>query len=454
MSVDPTQPSDPDPTPPKPSPADPGGESAETFRQKRRFKRGGDETEEGGEKPDAAIEILSSLLQDLVAKKEQRPTAPEPVPGPSKAAKYHRLSKKGSGGPASAEAGPTPAEASAPTAGVPSGTAPASAPPAAAFRPAPTFDPEARRLRVWKTLALLSLLALLGLVGYVVWSARAASDRNASGGRSAPPAAGAWTDTTLSQLDRVLAADQAGDLKGAQRLAAAITPPDTDSPPGLAIYLANLQTRLERTYDAEADLLRLLKSAPPERTAAVEAALGFNFSRTRDYEKATEAYKTGVSNDPFSASLFYYGAEAARHTGHLPEAVANFRRALDRVPAGQPELASLRECINFKLRLCAAERGQEAEFQTDMDEQLKAPAPSGYWLLTAAAVALQHQNLPTAADLLGRARAALGPASFESLLNDYLFRAYSDRKELAEFFPEPTTRRAKLLPTMAHAIEP
>lgn len=452
MSVDPVQPPAPDdPTPPK-SPAESAGDNVEALRQKRRFKRGGGEVEEG-EKPDQAIEVLSSLLQDLVAKKEQRPAPPEPAAPPPKAAKYHRLSKSGSGNPTAAvEASPAPAEIPPSSSPPPPNTPPVA--PAVAFRPAPTadFDQEHRRLRVWKTLFVFSLLILTGMAGYVLWFMRPAREPLGPTAKSAPTSG--WTDASLQQLDQALAADQAGDLKDAQRLASAITPPDVVPPPGLTIYLASLGTRQDRHFDAEADLLRLAKDAPPAELAAIDAGLGFNFTRTRDFEKAADIYKNAVRYNPFSASLLYREGEAARHLGHLPDAEASFRRALDRVPTGQPEMASLRECIGLKLRLCYVEQGQESEFQSELDEQLKALSPSGYWLLTAAAVALQHKDMASAAGLLGRARTALGEEQFDALLNDYLFRAQADRKELAEFFPDAAARRAKLQPTMAHTVEP
>ena len=455
MSPDPDQPSLPDPTPEK-SPADPAGDNAESFRQKRRFKRGGGSEAEDEEKPDQAIEVLSSLLQNLVAKKDQRPAAPEPVASPQKPAKYHRLSKTGSGNPAvPTEAGPTSPETAPLASDAPTpATAAVTPAPAVVFRPAPVFDLDAehRRLRLWKTLAVLSLLALVGLAGYVLWPGRPAGDRTPLTIKPASPTL--WTDASLQQLDRALAADQAGDLKGAQSLASAITPPDAAPPPGLAIYLAGLGTRLDRRYDAEADLLRLTKDAAPAGIAAINEGLGFNFMRSRDFEKAADAYKTAVLHDPFSASLLYEEGEVARHLGHLADAEVSFRRALDRVPTGRPELASLRECIGLKLRLCSVEQGQEGEFQTEMDDQLKSPSPSGYWLLTAAAVALQHKDLPAAAGLLSRARRVLGAEQFDALLNDYLFRTQTDRKELAEFFPDPAAHRARLQATTAHTVEP
>ncbi len=453
MSSEPDQPPSPNPTPEK-SPADPAGDNAETFRQKRRFKRGSVGESEDEEKPDQAIEVLSSLLQNLVAQKEQRPAALEPAATPPKAAKYHRLSKTGSGNPTvPTETAPAPAETIPATSDAPPAPAATTPPPAVVFRPAPILDPalEDRRLRVWKTLALLSLLALVGLAGYMFWSARPAGSGNAPEAKPATPTA--WTDTSLHQLDLALAADQAGDLKEAQRLASAITAPNAAPPPGLAIYLASLGTRLERRYDAEADLLRLAKNASPEGVAAINEGLGFNFMRSRDFEKAAETYKTAIHHDPFSASLLYEEGEIARHLGHFADAEASFRRALDRVPTGRPEFASLRECIGLKLRLCAVEQGQEGTLQAETDEQLKSSSPSGYWLLTAAAIALQHQDWTAAAGLLGRARGALGAEQFNALLNDYLFRAQADHKEIAEFFPD-AAQRAKLPATMAHTVEP
>ncbi len=454
MSPAPDQPTSPDPTPEK-SPADPAGDNVEAFRQKRRFKRGGGNDEaEDEEKPDQAIEVLSSLLQNLVAKKEQGTTVPEPAASPQKPAKYHRLSKTGSGNPAvPAETGPAPSETNPSTSAAPMPAPAAPTPPAVVFRPAPVLDPdvEHRRLRGWKTLALLSLLTLAGLASYVFWFGRPTADKSTTIAKSVLPVA--WTDASLRQLDRALAADQAGDLKEAQRLASAITSPNAVPPPGLTIYLAGLSTRLERRYDAEADLLRLAKDASPKEAAAINEGLGFNFMRARDFEKAADTYKNAVGQDPFSASLLYEEGEVARHLGHFADAETSFRRALDRVPTGQPEFASLRECIGLKERLCAVEQGHEGEFRTEMDEQLRSPSPSGYWLLTAAAVALQHQDLPAAAGFLGRARGTLGTEQFNALLNDYLFRTQADRKELAEFFPD-AAHRAKLQATMTHTVEP
>ena len=254
---------------------------------------------------------------------------------------------------------------------------------------------------------------------------------------------------------KALAADQAGDLKGAQRIASALKKPDAPAPPGLDLYLASIQSRTEHSYDVEADLLRALSNASPEAAAELNERLAFNFSRARDFTKADDFFKAASQLDPFSALLFYHWGETLRHLGHFQEATEAFRRALDRVPTGQPEAESLRECINLKQRLTLVEQGRDGELQTEMDEALKTPRPSGYWLLTAAAVALQHKNLPEAAADLGRARDALGTVTFDELLNDYLFRAYADRAELAGFFPsDPAARRAQLQPTMTYTVEP
>ena len=71
---------------PSKSPAEPAGDNAEAPRNKLRFKRPSGDAEEP-EKPDQAIELLSSLLQNLVAKKDQRPPASEPAPASAKGAK-------------------------------------------------------------------------------------------------------------------------------------------------------------------------------------------------------------------------------------------------------------------------------------------------------------------------------------------------------------------------------
>ncbi len=316
--------------------------------------------------------------------------------------------------------------------------------------------PELRkRLRRWRAFSLLGILASATATYFAMTYLRPSAGNAASPGKTSSTPAGAWSDAALQQLDQALAADQAGDARGALRIASALLTPGAPPPPGLDLYLASLHSRLERNYDAEADLLRLNVSAPPAEAALINERLAFNFSRTRDFEKASEHYKDASRQDPFSATLYYRWGEAARHLGHFSDARAIFRRALDRVPTGQPEHESLRECIGLKARLCAVEEGQDEKFQAELAERLKEPVPSGYWLLTAAASALQHKNLPEAAGFLGRARDALGKEQFDELLNDYFFRAYADRKELADFFPsDPAARRAKLLPTMTYSIEP
>lgn len=457
MSVDPDQPSSPDAIPPKTA-ADPAGENAESLRLKRRFKKGGAESDEE-EKPDQTIQLLSTLLQDLIAKKEQ----PGAVEAETKTAKYHRLSKTGTGG-----SGATPELAStgtsAPSSVAPMGTpetetavsGSSSAPPplpAVTFRPAPVREPGFRW--GWAGMCFLGLAVFAGLTWATIAYFRPASSAGEARTKSPPAMAGAWNDAMLTQLDQALAADQAGDLKGAQRLAAALKKPETPSPPGLDLYLASLTTRFERAYDVEADLLRASSNASPEEAAAIYERLAFNFSRTRDFVNAVKYYAAAGKINPFSAPSFYHRGEALRHLGHFQDAVASYRRAIDRIPTGQPENESLRECVNLKLRLALLEQGHESEFQDQLTEQVKAPSPSGYWLLTAATVALQHKNLSDAAAFLGRARDALGATQFDSLLNDYFFRAYADRKELADFFPpDPAARRAKLVPTMTYTVEP
>ncbi len=455
MSVDPDQPSASEPAPSK-AQAVSSGENADSLPQKRRFKRGGAESEED-ERSDQTIQLLSTLLQDLIARKEQ-PTATEID---AKTAKYHRLSKTGSGAtgaPTEAISVPEnvpPTVVSAKTATPEAPSVTPSAPPPVTFRPAPLYAPRFKAR--WLSACLLGFLVLIGAGALTVMYFRApAGDPGARSNRPLPPVPAAlWTDAALTQLDQALAADQAGDLKGALRLASAIKKPDVPSPPGLDLYLASITTRQEHTFDVEADLLRAVSGASVEDSAAINERLAFNFSRARDFEKAAEFFQTGSRADPFSPALYYHWGDTLRHLGHFRDADTAFRRALNRLPTGRPEVESLRECIDFKARLSLVEQGRDAELQTEMAEQLKAPVPSGYWWLTAAAVALQHKNLEDAAGFLEKARETLGATQFDSLLNDYFFRAFADRKELAAFFPaDPAARRAKLIPTMTYSVEP
>ena len=87
---------------------------------------------------------------------------------------------------------------------------------------------------------------------------------------------------------------------------------------------------------------------------------------------------------------------------------------------------------------------------------LTAPQPTGYWLLTAAAYALQHGDLAGAADALKKARVALPPETYVGLTNDYFFHNFASRPELAALLPAdtPQAREQPFVKRMGYFVDP
>ena len=119
-----------------------------------------------------------------------------------------------------------------------------------------------------------------------------------------------------------------------------------------------------------------------------------------------------------------------RRQGRLQDAIDKFHQALQRLPEDTPESESQRECASLKMRLAQIELGRDADVKPDLDAHLREPAPGGYWLLTAAAFALQHNDIPGATDALQKARAVLPAGQYSALLDDYYFHTYALKPEL------------------------
>ena len=206
-----------------------------------------------------------------------------------------------------------------------------------------------------------------------------------------------WTADGITQLDAVMAADASGDLKKAHQLALDLREKMPDAP-GLALYLTTLQTRQGNTNDAEVEASKLVDPfAPPLQAADVNAHLGFIYARSRDFPRAVAAFADAAAADPFNPGYFQLWAESLRRSGQLQEAINHFREAEMRLPIGQPSVEARREDLEFKVRLTQIEAGKDDELKAAIDERLQQPLPSGYWLLTAAAYALQHNDMTAAA---------------------------------------------------------
>ena len=139
-----------------------------------------------------------------------------------------------------------------------------------------------------------------------------------------------------------------------------------------------------------------------------------------------------------------------RRQGRFQDAIDKFRQALQRLPAGEAESESQRDCAAFKLRLAQIELGHDSEIKPDIDNQLRQPSPSGYWLLTAAAFALQHGDMHGAVDAFQKARDALPTGQYAALTDDYFFHSFAEKPELTDSLPVPSAeakqqRKAKMV---------
>ena len=109
----------------------------------------------------------------------------------------------------------------------------------------------------------------------------------------------------------------------------------------------------------------------------------------------------------------------------------------------------------FRRRLLLIEGGRESEIDASAYQNaLARPAPLGDWLLTAAAVALQHHDLAEAARWLKRARAAMPPQEYLERIDDYFFRVHAGRPELNGLFPTNAERSQFLADARPVLVDP
>ena len=127
-----------------------------------------------------------------------------------------------------------------------------------------------------------------------------------------------------------------------------------------------------------------------------------------------------------------------------------------RLPAtAAPHLEAQRENIAYERRLGQIENGRGADLQTEVDRHLHTPATSGYWLMTAAAIALQKTDMPTAVGVLTKARAVFTPGLFDTLVSDYFFRSFAYRPEMNAFaVASPSNRPQARRASMDYFLDP
>ncbi len=289
----------------------------------------------------------------------------------------------------------------------------------------------ARQVAIWAFLGLAAALVLSFFVGRAsvppppsAYSAVGHSETNVT----PKPVFPAWPAASLTRLDGIIATDRAGKVEEAFTAATALRKEAGDLP-GLDLYLGNLQIRLMRPNDANVATSPMADpAAPPAQAAAAYDQMGLIYSRQRLFPAAIDNFSRAAADNPFRGEYYFHWAEALRRRGKPDESLSVFDKALDRLPPGV-ENDTLRECVALKSRLAAIEVGQAARFRNDLADALKASSPTGYWLLTGAAVALQENRLPDAVDALRRAKAVLPPGYFDILTADYFFRGFALNNE-------------------------
>ncbi len=442
MSADSEPPAAPEPvsSAQQPAPPPPAEDTTapEFLPQKRRHKRPEPTADfELTEGEDDEILILGTLLQRLLAKKQQTDS-----PEPETRTRINRFVQKNTvppGGPP--PAGVAPGETGDSRAGTEGGAA-APAPTVALPKLTPRMtsptgdEPWATPASRSRGILYFVFCAGLAIAAFLV--GRGASHPAAAQPGAVNPAATPapqWNSTLLGKLDQTLTADQSGDLKSAKDQALDLKK-QLGSSLEIELYLGSLTTRLGHTNDAEADLSRLLEPyMQPLQAAAVNEAMAFTYTRRRDFKRAAEAFADASRINPFEPNNYYRWGEVLRRQGRFQDAVDKFREALQRLPEGEAESESQRECAGFKMRLAQIELGHDAEVKSLIDNRLRQPSPNGYWLLTAAAFALQHGDMPGAADAFQKARDVLPASQYAALTDDYFFHGFAEKPEVANFLP-------------------
>jgi len=166
--------------------------------------------------------------------------------------------------------------------------------------------------------------------------------------------------------------------------------------------------------------------AAGEEAAAAHLLLGVIAAKEKDYDTAEAEFARVLELTPEEAQAHYNLGEMRRAQGRPAEAVDHYRQAVRANPQ-EPLFA-------FKLRLARVEAGAGAAVEAETREQLALEAPTGDWLMTAAAINLQRNETAEAAKMLGYAAAAMQPQMFFAMLQDPAFATHAEEAEIRPFY--------------------
>ncbi len=420
----------PDPLPPPSAPAEPdgAGESAErSSAHSRHFRVARPPAEDARAEapaPENEIESLTRELDELVAQKKARDEGEQPEGEPR--ARRERMTRSGSvSGPAVPSQTPAPEEDESAPGSAGESDAPAIAPPLAPVAPSVPHSsvyfgdaypppPKAGPL-VWVLGGLAVAVFAIGFFLGGVNGRASATAREAAESPQAPPP-GQWKESTVDALDRALTADRAGDLPNALRIAKELKTSDPNLP-GLDLYLAELKIRADESAPLEAELSAMIAAGQTPAQAFYLRA--FNCARQRSYADVAKLLHASLVLDPFQADTLFQTGELLRRQGKFTEAITVFRQALLRV---RPGYGIAPDTIAFKLRLALIEAGNVDEVFGATTDALAISPPAPEWLLTAAALALQKNEVVTAVQWLDKAKGVMDKEEFQARVDDYYFR--------------------------------
>ncbi len=175
-----------------------------------------------------------------------------------------------------------------------------------------------------------------------------------------------------------------------------------------------------------------------EQVPEAMGLIGVSLAQRSDFRGAISWFARAQQANPTDAQTVYNWSEVLRKSGDPAGAEAKLREALALKPN--------EVLYAFKRRMALIDAGRGAELQDRLRAELAAKPPAGDWLLTSAAAKVKAGEFAGAAAELGRARAAMAPQLFATLLQDDLFMRSRAQPELAPFFDmhiEPSTRPFK-----------
>lgn len=300
----------------------------------------------------------------------------------------------------------------------------------------------------WSLVAAVGAAAIVG--GYWLGRPPGSEPAATAADERADSVSSDWTTADRDKLAVILAAENSnrpGEMRELTRDLLANRPQLKWS--ALLEARASVAARLHSEAEVFLERARAAGAGGAGEIAFLRAS---NFGAQRKLDEMRNCVDDAIAADPVRAEFHFARAEIDRRLGRVDESLASYARALERARVGR---APSVELMAFRRRLLLIEGGRESEIDASAyQNELARPAPSGDWLLTAAAVALQHHDLAEAARWLKRARAAMPSQEYLERIDDYFFRVHVGRPELNGLFPTSAERSQFLANARPVLVDP